>query len=480
MAGNKAIFDTAMKRAHDHAWANQWERALKEYDRALGEFPNDRTVLRNRAQCLLRLRKWQEAEAAYTDLTKSDPSDLFAFNRLAEIYLAQRQMERAVDMYNRLADLYVKSNQTHEAIRALLDLSKAIPKDKSVHKRLLKLTQDVGDRRAQVSELVALSKFALEEGNLVEAEGYAEAASALDPENPDVRKVVHTVRRKSAADVGTATMGEAAGTALLGGTGLLSRIEPEPPEALALVEKATEAEKKGDNTAALDYYEQAVGAGSKLPSVFYSAGVLTYQAGRAGEAIPFLERSAQDREFATSSNYMIGKCHVALEDFASAVVSFERALSGIDLHKITQAEAEEMLELYTAAADANMRENNPGRAGSLYTNLIKIFKDRKWQHSRLPELEKKADELYNQSIQSKLAGIGRGSGLLVGELPVGGSKPDEQTRMMDEMPANELTQLMNGAIPGEATQQMGSSMLPDLTRAEDDKTQLMKDATAKL
>jgi len=120
MAGNKAIFDTAMKRAHDHAWANQWDRALKEYNRALAEFPTDRTVLRNRAQCLLRLRKWQEAETAYTDLTVSDPSDLFALNRLAEIYLAQRQMERAVETYNRLADLYIKSNQIHEAIRALI------------------------------------------------------------------------------------------------------------------------------------------------------------------------------------------------------------------------------------------------------------------------------------------------------------------------------------------------------------------------
>ena len=35
MSGNKAIFDTAMKRAHEYAWANQWERAMKEYVRAL-------------------------------------------------------------------------------------------------------------------------------------------------------------------------------------------------------------------------------------------------------------------------------------------------------------------------------------------------------------------------------------------------------------------------------------------------------------
>src|SRR5688500_17163438 len=147
-------------------------------------------------------------------------------------------MERAVETYNRLADLHIKSNQLHEAIRTLLDLSRALPKDKSVHVRLLKLTQEVGDRRAQVTELLALLKFALEEENIEEAEAYADAASALDPENPDVRRAVHVVRRKSATEGGTTTIGGDAGalaTASLAGTGLLRRIEPEPAEALALV-----------------------------------------------------------------------------------------------------------------------------------------------------------------------------------------------------------------------------------------------------
>src|SRR2546421_308390 len=61
MAGNKSIYDTAMKRAHEYAWANQWERAMKEYGRALSEFPNDRTAQRNMAQCMFRLRQWPQA-----------------------------------------------------------------------------------------------------------------------------------------------------------------------------------------------------------------------------------------------------------------------------------------------------------------------------------------------------------------------------------------------------------------------------------
>src|SRR5438105_1940050 len=133
MAGNKTIYDTAMKRAHEYAWANQWERAMKEYGRALAEFPSDRTAQRNMAQCQFRLRHWPQALEAYQNLLNSDPSDAFAINRLAEIYLALGQQENARITYNRLADLYVEGNQIYEAMRALRDLSRALPKNKEVH-----------------------------------------------------------------------------------------------------------------------------------------------------------------------------------------------------------------------------------------------------------------------------------------------------------------------------------------------------------
>ena len=111
MAGNKTIYDTAMKRAHEYAWANQWDRALKEYGRALQEFPNDRTAQRNMAQCMFTLRQWPQAMSAYENLLSADPTDAFAINRLAEIYLALGQQDRARATYDRLADLYLQNNQ---------------------------------------------------------------------------------------------------------------------------------------------------------------------------------------------------------------------------------------------------------------------------------------------------------------------------------------------------------------------------------
>jgi tetratricopeptide (TPR) repeat protein len=434
MAGNKAIFDTAMKRAHEYAWANQWERAMKEYGRALAEFPDDRTAQRNMAQCLFRLRQWPQAQEAYEDLIRSDPGDLFALNRLAEIHLALGNLPLAVSTYMRLADLYTQKNQFHEAIRSLRDLARATPKNRQVHSRLLDLTQEVGDRQAQAVEHIALSEIELDEGHLGEAQGHADAASSLDPDNPEVRRWSYTVKRKLAESAGTISLdsSEVAGSraAAMPGTGMLP-LQEDPPEAVELVERATEAQTKGEFREAMDLYDQAVRAGTRRASVFYSAGLLNQQMGRPDVAIPFLERAQQDPEFAMSSNYVIGQCYFAQRLYPKAVAAFERALTLINMEQITRNEADELIELYTATAEAHLADNNPGRASSLYTNLVGIFKERKYNHPAMGDLEKRAEELYNKSIQSKLLGISRGSGALdptrLPDLPT--STPIEATRI---------------------------------------------------
>ena len=167
------------------------------------EFPDDMTARRNMAQSLFRLRRWDEALAAYEELVKAEPSDLFGINRLAEIHLASQHLDLAKSTYMRLADLYTAKNQYHEAIRALRDLARATPKDKEVRTRLLDLTQEVGDKQAQAGEHLALSQITLEEGKLTEAQGHAEVAAVLDPENNEIRRWVYAVKRRIAENSGT-------------------------------------------------------------------------------------------------------------------------------------------------------------------------------------------------------------------------------------------------------------------------------------
>lgn len=468
MAGNKGIYDTAMKRAHDYAWANQWDRAIKEYDRALAEFPTDITAGRNKAQSLFRLRQWPEALTAYDNLVQLDPTDLFAVNRLAEIYLAVGQQSKAEATYFRLSEQYAAQNQFHEAIHALRDLARALPDSREAHKRLLQLVHEIGDKSAEVAEHMSLSRIALEAGDMEEAQRGADAASTLDAENPDVRRWSYTVRRRAAEMNSTATFaGDSDATGRMTssmGTGMMPQNEQENPEAVDLIDRATAAQNGGDFRRALELYDQAVRAGVKRPTVFYSAGILNQQVGRSEMAIPLLERASKDPEFGISANYALGQCYSALRNHPQAVLAFERALGMIVAANLTRTEADELIELYTAAAESNLADNNPGRASSLYNTLVKMLKEKKWPMPQLPELEKKGEELYNRSIMSKLDGISKGSSMLgsTAAMPAfpsesGSSpaKPFEGTSIMVNGEMDPSTnRLMNGATASMATSAM--------------------------
>lgn len=470
MAGNKAIYDTAMKRAHDYAWANHWDRAIKEYDRALSEFPNDLTAGRNKAQCLFRLRQWPEALIAYDSLVQHDPTDLFAVNRLAEIYLALGQQDKAGATYFRLADQYTAQNQFHEAIRALRDLARAVPDSREAHLRLLHLTREVGDRSAEIAEHIALSRIALDAGDTVVAQSEADAAGALDAENPEVRRWSYAVRRRMAEMNATGSIADDAGatgrmTASMGtgaGTGLISQGEQENPQALELIDQATLAQNEGDYHTALELYDRAVRSGARRASVFYSAGLLNQQMGRPEMAIPLLERAGKDAEFGISANYALGQSYSALRNHPQAVLAFERALGMIVVGNLTRTEADELVELYTSAADANLADNNPGRASSLYSNLVKIIREKKWAIPQLAELETKASELYNSSIMSKLDGISKGSSMLAPTPPAPTVSP-----VLNSVPrrAFEATSVMMDSEPADATNRLATGTSAMMTSA---------------
>ena len=109
MAGNKAAFDAAMARAQSYAFSDAWDKALREYQRAVEEFPQDAQARTNLAQALFRLQRWPAALAAYQDLLPGRPSDPFVLNRIAECQNHLGQTEAAEQTYLQVAQIYYRA-----------------------------------------------------------------------------------------------------------------------------------------------------------------------------------------------------------------------------------------------------------------------------------------------------------------------------------------------------------------------------------
>src|SRR5438094_2727065 len=86
MPGNKEVFSSAMKAADRYLWDSHWTKALQEYQQAFVEFPEDVTVRSGLGFCYMQTKQWPKALEEYVYVLKSEPSNIIALSKTAELY----------------------------------------------------------------------------------------------------------------------------------------------------------------------------------------------------------------------------------------------------------------------------------------------------------------------------------------------------------------------------------------------------------
>ncbi len=401
MAGNKAAFDAAMKRAQDYTFENAWEKALREYQRALEEFPTDPTAIANQAQALFRLQQWTPALAAYQTLLDLRPNDPFLLNRVAECYANLRQVAPAERTYMQVVAIYASQNQVREALAALRSLLELSPRHRQGRERLAELYRELGERTLASQQYLILSRQALEgpPEDLDLAVHQAEDAFNIDPNHPESRNWLYQLRRRQAETSGTQF--DEATLRVTGhqkpGTG---------PDLQQMFNLALQYQEQGQFAAARVQFEAAAAAGLDSPALHYSLGLLYQQEGDLDAAIGRFKQSVADSEYAMSSYYALGICYRDLGEVLEATRAFESAVEQVNLLEVSRPEVTDLIELYESAAGANIAAGNLPRAASLYATLAGFLQTRRWQSGATERIAAQAQALSEEGLTNRLQSIG--------------------------------------------------------------------------
>src|SRR5581483_3051797 len=100
MPANKSVFQDALKKASNAAWDQRWDTAVKEYRRALAEFPNDISAHSGLALALQESNKLEQALAEYKVLAKMEPDDPVPLAHIAVLLERLNRKNDAADAYN--------------------------------------------------------------------------------------------------------------------------------------------------------------------------------------------------------------------------------------------------------------------------------------------------------------------------------------------------------------------------------------------
>ncbi len=427
MAGNRTVFESAMKKGHNYAWENQWRKAIEQYKLAAAEFPGDVTARNSLAFAYIKGKRLREALREYRKVIELRPHDPSPVRQMARILEELGRAADSAQIWMNLAQLYVEQRNLNRAMEAWREAIRLQPGNKGAHQRLAEAYASASKTTEAVGEYLDLARVCCKDGERAQAIEFCRRALSLDTRNSEARVLLERLssdedvevaeslfifRSEELAPVDVAVQQALAGLAEV----VLEEDElADVPETTTLVEdgrsplpisqlaigttlgRAIDSHSRGIIVEALEYYEKAFQMGAEPVELLFNLGVLYKKALRFSQAIDLLERSVDIPEYRLASHFVLGECHWAQGKSDQATDHFLEALKMIDLDVVSPDRADEIIQSYKDLAQSYELESNGRKSEQFVNALTQFFSDRDWKH-KFAEVRRKLDSLAEGGI----------------------------------------------------------------------------------
>ena len=452
MAGNRKVFEEAMREGADAAWEESWDQAIAAYQRALAEFPDDIGVLTGLGLAYSGAGQLEAALNAYQQANKLSPDDPVLYGHMGQVYEQLGQGKEAADAYMASAERYLsQQNAPQLALEHWQDAIRACPDYAQAHAQLLQYYQRQGQVRAAVKECLALARIYLRQRKHDYAIQACQYALKLAPHDPEVLAALDELRHGEQATaepppetapplagadepIGPAILdfqmtpsveadeeGEERGspveitrqTALTqlaesffeeeevtspsGAAAGLSRMEIN-----ALIGKAIDFQTRGKTDQAIAAYEQVIRTGTDQPAVCFNLGLLYQEKLRFDDAISQLERAVAHADDRLGSHFALGECHRALGHTDEALTHFIEALKIVDLTTIPGDRANDLIQIYDGLAEDYAAKGDQKQALEFTKSLTEFFSQKDWAET-VRQARRQLDTLASEGPTLSLA-----------------------------------------------------------------------------
>jgi len=403
MAGNRQVFDLAIKRGNAFARQQAWDKAAAEYQRASNEFPDNLNVLVAAGTALANCKRLPDALAVFQRVLQLKPDDLTTLERIANVQEQMSKLADAAQTYAAMGDLYSQQGNTDQAVDIWTRAGRLAPNNIEVHQKLAAAYQAQDKLKQAVAEMLALVKIYQKKGQIDQAAQQCKAALSLDPRNTGALKTMDTIRigrgtgtlpplpEAPAAPVLPAppvgpelTWGEMeALTTQEGPKRSASPVEQAAQKALsdlaesifeetlaapprpdargaaarlnkkeidALITQAIEYQTVGQSRQAIAAYQRILEA-VELPAARFALGLLYEQEMAFDEAAAQFQQSVGHDDYALGSHFALGECCRARGRADEALRHFVQVLKIVDLGTVKREQADDLAALYDNLAD---------------------------------------------------------------------------------------------------------------------------------
>jgi tetratricopeptide (TPR) repeat protein len=372
MAGNRRLFENALRRANKFFDEKGWDKALAEYQAALIEFPDDLATLDKIADLYERLGKLDLAAATYANsaglqsrqgardeaidywqrAARLDNNNLEVHRNLAYAYLTQDKPKQAVREQLAMARIYQLQNSPEEALQAVQAAYKLDPTNPDV--------------------LTSLELLRAADDKQTEEAAQTDRADTTDESDNQHGSPVDVTREKAMSDLAESLFEETPSAARA--TPLLSKAEMD-----ALISQALDQQTGGDTDEAIATYKKIIASGVQMPAVNFNLGLLYQENVRLDEALDQFKQSVTHADYRLGSLFALGELHRAKGRIDQALGYFLEALKTIDLQAVQPEHAADLKQVYESLIETYAAKGEPQQASNFVNSLVEFLSNKGWE-----------------------------------------------------------------------------------------------------
>lgn len=419
MAGNREIYEQAMSMGHSAAWDQEWNAAINSYARAIQEVPDDPLAHNSLGLALLQARRYDDSLKVYTRAHQLAPDDPVPLEKSADVLERLGRLKEAAQQYVNVADIYLAQRDLDKAIGNWERATRLTPGLMQIHFRLAQSYERTGQKKNAVREYLTLAFNFRANDDTPKALQAVERALRLDPFNPQALNTKQALesgatvvvpqefeqqapeqRRdgfeaKDARDsVGDSDprgpLGETTEAALAD----LAEIVLSDDLSMATTHaiQAIELQKIDEHQAAIASYQKAEAAGMRSNALSMCLGSQYIALQQWQEAISALNKAKADPEYAAGAAHGLGQAYHALHKQRQSAEQLIDALRLVDTSLAMGAEEASQLEaVYTSLSG--------GLAGLEEGDLVKMnSRFNKWLTG--PDWKRRVAETRRQLMET--------------------------------------------------------------------------------
>lgn len=435
MAGRQDIFQQAMNQGHSAAWDQNWAQAADCYREALQEFPEHPQALIDLGLALFELQNFEESLSNYLKAARVQTGDPIPVEKVAQIYERLGNLDGAVKASLYAAELFLKQRELNKAIESWQRATRLDPENLQAHSRLAQVYERMNDKEQAVKEYLAVASLQQDAGQNEKAAAAVQQALKISPDSQAALQAFALLRSRKPLPKPLRPRGataplrmsqvrqltspaaparvvatpdpvtEACQKAL---TLLANRLFDSPDEdsatsgsrqgLQALVNGESSAARPVDRSRMLLHLSQvvdlqtnehwaqaaeelarAIEAGLDLSAAFFDLGFLQCQVHETEKAIANLRLALKSADFLLASHLLIAGAYSEAGQIHEASLHYLEALKTADTQVVESEIAGDLRQLYDPIIEAQRHQNDLQAQARLGTTIRDLLVRPNWR-----------------------------------------------------------------------------------------------------